>query len=280
MSPPISKDWWIAAALTSAMVPAAAQSPAGVTPPAGVVAAVTPDAPVTSNDQTVLLGNSIAPGQRLRTGPNGQVHILLLDQSALTLGADSELLVEAFQFDPASGQGQIRLGLTQGVLRVVGGHISKRTATTIATPHGQVAILGGITIVESSNAGTHAQFLFGQSMQVTDNAGNTQQVVRPGFGVSIVNGAVSPPDRSTPAALGQLLARLERQPSGTPASNPAFQPVPTPLISTGGQPGAAPGLGNTLATDRLKTAIDTQVSLDPTQNLRNILGSVNTPIQS
>src|SRR5690606_34679866 len=119
---------------------------------------------------------------------NGQLHLLFLDQSAVTLGPDSELVLETFQFDPATRQGQIRLGLNKGLVRVVGGQISKNQPTVVSTPHGKVETQGGITIAETNGQNTSGTFLFGQRMTATDNNGNTQTVTRPGFGTSFGNG--------------------------------------------------------------------------------------------
>lgn len=279
MSPPISKDWWIAAALTSATLPAAvAQTAATTAPRVGVVSAATSGAPASSAGKTVVVGNDVTPGQRLSTGPNGQLHVLLLDQSALTLGPDTELVIEAFAFDPASKQGQIRLGLTKGALRVVGGHISKTQATVVATPQGKVEILGGITIVETSGSSTSATFLFGQSMRTTDSSGNSQTVTRPGFGVSASGAGISSPNRISPSAMSALMQPFEKLPavSGVVPGSTAFSAVgSTPPSVIVGPPSAA-----SLAVDRVPAATRQFTTITPDQTLRNILGSGQSPNQS
>ncbi|MDD2177937.1 FecR domain-containing protein [Acidovorax sp. D2M1] len=282
MSPPISKDWWIAAALTSAALPAAvAQTPVDTQARAGVVSAVTPNAPVTSNQKILMVGNDVEPGQRLSTGPNGQLHVLFLDQSAITLGPDSELVIETFQFDPATRQGQIQLGLAKGLLRVVGGQISKTHATTITTPHGRVEISGGITMVETNGQNTSGTFLFGQGMTATDTNGNTQTVTRAGFGTSFGNNqSPSSPQRIPVNQLNSQLNRLEstannnsgnQQPGGAPAGQ---------LMSTGNAPGGTSNPGGTLANDRLKNVVDTNTGSIPSNTLRNILTGGLVPNQS
>lgn len=271
MTPPISKDWWIAAALTSAALPTAFAQTAS-TPRAGVVSAITSSAPATTTAKTVMVGDDVVPGETLRTGPDGQLHVLFLDQSAVTLGADSELVIETFNYDPASRQGQIRLRLNQGLLRVVGGHISKTTATEIATPQGKVEISGGISIVNVSGNTTSATFLFGQQMRATSNDGNTQTITRPGFGSTLGSQGVSTPSRTQPQQLTSLLQQLETRPSGGNQGNPNPSPAPAgQLISTGNTPGGANNPGGTLANDRLKSVVDNSVGSNPSQTLRNLL---------
>jgi len=280
MTPPISKDWWIAAALTSAALPTAFAQTAS-TPRAGVVSAITSSAPATTNAKTVMVGDNVVPGETLRTGPDGQLHVLFLDQSAVTLGADSELVIDTFTYDPATKQGQIRLRLNQGLLRVVGGHISKNTATEIATPHGKVDIRGGITIVNSDANSTNATFLFGQQMQMTDNNGNSQNVTRPGFSVGSSSQGMPAPSRTDSQQLRLLLNRLETRPNNVNQVNPNPSPAPSgQLLSTGNTPGGTTNPGNSLANDRLRNVVDTRETANPTQTLRNILGVSQTPVAS
>ena len=272
MTPPISKDWWIAAALTSAALPTAFAQTAP-TPRAGVVSAITASAPTTSSNQkTVVVGDNVVPGETLRTGPDGQLHVLFLDQSAVTLGADSELVIDTFNYDPASRRGQIRLRLNQGLLRVVGGHISKTTATEIATPQGKVEIRGGISIVNVSGNTTSATFLFGQQMRATSNDGNTQTITRPGFGSTLGSQGVSTPSRTSPQQLTAQIQQLETRPNSINQGNPNPAPAPAgQLISTGNMPGGANNPGGTLANDRLKSVVDNTVGSNPSQTLRNLL---------
>lgn len=280
MTPPISKDWWIAAALTSAALPTAFAQTASP-PRAGVVSAITSSAPATTNAKTVMVGDDVVPGETLRTGPDGQLHVLFLDQSAVTLGADSELVIDTFTYDPATKQGQIRLRLNQGLLRVVGGHISKTTATEIATAHGKVEIRGGITLVNSNANNVNATFLFGQQMRATDNSGNTQTITRPGFGSTIGSEGVSPPSRTSSQQLNALLGQLETRPNNFNQVN--LNPSPAPsgqLLSTGNTPGGTTNPGNALANDRLRNVVDTRETANPTQTLRNILGVGQTPVAS
>ncbi|MCP4636516.1 MAG: FecR domain-containing protein [Methyloversatilis sp.] len=277
MTPPISKDWWMAAALTGATLPGAFAQTAS-TPQAGVVSAITASAPATANRKTVVVGDSVQPGETLRTGPDGQLHVLFLDQSAVTLGADSEMVIETFSYDPATKQGQIRLRLNQGLLRVVGGHISKTTATEIATAQGKVEIRGGITMVEARPNSTSATFLFGQQMRATDNNGNAQTITRPGFGSSIGSQGVSTPSRTSPQQLTAQLQQLETRPGGSNQGNPNPAPAPAgQLLSTGNMPGGASNPGGTLAHDRLKSVVDNSVASNPSQTLRNLLSVGQVP---
>lgn len=56
------------------------------------MAAVTPGAQIKSNDQILYVSSNALPGQRITTGKDEVLHVLLQDQSALTLGPESERL--------------------------------------------------------------------------------------------------------------------------------------------------------------------------------------------
>ena len=282
MTPPISKDWWLAAALSTATVPATmAQSPtaAGAASRTGVVTAVAPGGKVTGNNELMVVGSNIVPGQRLRTDANGLLHVLFMDQSALTLGPDAELTIDEFTFDPGTRQGQIRLGLVKGVVRVVGGQISKNNATTITTAHGKIEILGGITVIETSTSGTTGTFLFGQSMRVTDNSGNTQNITRAGFGSSFSSNAPPTPQRIPVNELNSLLSRLERQPgSSNGGGTNLISPDDSAAFTGANIGGVSPS--ETLANDRLKNVVDSNTSANPSNTLRALLGAGQFQVQS
>jgi len=287
MSPPISKDLWLAAAITSTTLPTALAQPTSTTSsappaPAGIVAAITPGAQIKSNDQILYVGSNALPGQRITTGKGEVLHVLMQDQSALTLGPESELVIDEFQYDESSRKGKIRLNLRQGLVRVVGGHISKNEATTITTPHGLVEISGGIAMVEATSRSTTGSYLFGQGMRATDNNGNTETITRAGFGVDISSEAGLDRPRRTTTQIGTLLNRLEspaRAGGGVASPNPS----PTPgfqLIGGTGNFGVTTDPSSTLANDRLKNVVDNNAATDSQRTLQTILAAGQTPNQS
>jgi len=280
--PPISKDLWFAAALSTAALPTAmAQSPQPNQPiQAGVVTATTAGASFAAGDQVLHVGAEVLPGQKLRTNAEGRLHILFLDQSAVTIGPDSEVIIETFSYDTSSRLGQIGLTLNRGSLRVVGGHISKNNPTVIGTPQGKVEISGGISTIETTGNSTSATFLFGQQMRVTDNSGQTQTVTRPGFGTSITNNTISPPQRISAQTLG---ANHFNSPNSISSSSPGPSPSPsqpTVLISTSDRPSGTQQPNAILASDRLQTTTQNQLSTNPSNTLQTLLGTSQTNIQS
>jgi hypothetical protein len=267
---PISNDLLLAAALTSAVPMVAAQPATDAGRPQAGVVTTAKTGPVRGSTTMYIDGTT---NQRLTTDANSRIHVLFSDQSAVTIGPDSELVITKYQFDTKAKDGQILMDLTKGLLRVVGGLISKKTETVVRTSTATIGIRGGITMVDSQPNQTSGVFLFGQSMRVTDANGNTETVNRPGFGSSVVsNNLPTTPQRVPSSSLGALLSQLEtpvnpvnRQPPGAPAGQ---------LLSTGNNP------GETLANDRLKNVVDANQGANPSQTLRTILGTGQVQNQS
>lgn len=179
-------------------------------PEIGVAAAVNPNAqgtPPAAETRTLEVGVNIQANERIVTSANGQAQMLFLDESAFTVGPNSDIVLDEFVYDPATGTGKIALSAAKGVFRMVGGKISKRTPVTLKTPTATIGIRGGIALVNvAENGATQATFLFGDQMTV-DTAAGSQQVNRPGFTVSAAT-SDAPPSNPAPATGDTLNAAL------------------------------------------------------------------------
>ena len=117
---------------------------------------------------------------------------MFLDGSSLTVGPDARLTIDRFVFDPNTKKGELAINASKGVLRLVGGKISKTNAITITTPSSTIGIRGGITIVSVTQVQTIANFVFGSSMTVTA-AGQTQTATRAGSQIRVPAACSAPP---------------------------------------------------------------------------------------
>ena len=281
MSPPINKDWWLAAALTGAALPTAmGQAPAN--PGArqtAVLTTVTQGTPTTSTSTPIYIES--ASGQKLTTGPKQTLHVLFSDQSALTVGPNSEIVIAEYRFNTQTKDGNLLVDMTKGLLRVVGGFISKKSATSVRTNTATIGIRGGISIAETDGQKTSGVFLFGQGMSATDNNGNTQTVTRAGFGTTVENGQPpATPFRMPISELNSRLQRLETPSGGNPSNQQPGGAPPGQLLSTGNVPGGGSNPGNTLSNDRLKNVVDNNVGNNPSNTLTTLLGTGRVQNQS
>ncbi len=275
-------EWWLAAAAATSILAPVSTAQAATQPgtQVGITTAVRPGVVSTSNDRVVYIGNSVAFGERFKTDSTGVIHILFMDQSSMTLGPNSELVIDEFTFNPESRRGSIAVNLVKGALRVVGGFISKfntpqgfsaaRVQTTTAT----IGIRGGISTVESDGQNTTGTFLFGQQMSISNLAGSTQTVTRPGFSSSV--SGVSPPTPPSRVPFDQM-NRLTQQFGNFNVGGNQPTPPGGQLISTGNRNiGNNPNTG--LAPDRTQQSNNQMQTQTPQNTLRNLLGS--TPNQS
>src|SRR3989337_2722843 len=118
----------------------------------GVAAAVNPDAfsSLSGSPQSQLnIGKSLFFNQRINTTTSGLVQVLLVDGSTFTVGPDSDLVIDKFVYDPKKGTGQIAASFSKGVMRFVGGKISKNEGgVPIKKSAGALAIRGAIAYAD------------------------------------------------------------------------------------------------------------------------------------
>jgi hypothetical protein len=168
---------------------------------------------VTDGSTSASQGMALQVGQPITTGPDGHVHLMFVDGSAVTAGPNSTLTIRQFSYDPTSKAGTLALDLEQGTMRFVGGAISKTSEVQIATPSSQVGIRGGITAVAvTPDGGTSASFLAGIGMRVSGQ-GQTEAATRPGSLIGVSSGGT--PSTPTVMTSGQFAGfqALDRTPS-------------------------------------------------------------------
>ena len=110
------------AAAPAATTTAVTASPAAATP-AGTVKRLAGTATLerAGNRTPLAVGATVQVGDTLRTGAAGAVGITLTDDTLLTLGADSELVLGTYSFDSTTHDGGMLASLWRGTLAVVTG---------------------------------------------------------------------------------------------------------------------------------------------------------------
>ena len=85
---------------------------------------------------TGTVGMRLQTADTLRTGADGSAGITMNDDSLLSAGPNSVLVLEHYALDPATSQGRFDAALNKGTLVVVSGRIAKQApdAMTVRTP--------------------------------------------------------------------------------------------------------------------------------------------------
>jgi hypothetical protein len=187
-------------ALGAATGPAAANK-------VGVAAAVNPDAfsSLAGAPKSQLnIGKSIFYNERIATTTSGLVQVLLVDGSTFTVGPDSDLVIDKFVYDPNKGTGQIAASFSKGVMRFVGGKISKSdNAVTINTPAGAMAVRGCIILTQVTPSSFAAVLVYGDYLRMKNFV-----VYEPGNGLFISATGNAEVRKATTADIGGMTAAL------------------------------------------------------------------------
>ncbi|HEX4985994.1 MAG TPA: FecR domain-containing protein [Burkholderiales bacterium] len=96
------------------------------------------------------VGTVVEVSDVVRTGADGSVGITFHDNSLLSAGPNSELVVEKFVFDSTTHQGEFDTRLRKGTLAVVSGKIVKQSpeAMRIKTPAAIMGVRGTEFVVK------------------------------------------------------------------------------------------------------------------------------------
>ena len=101
--------------------------------------------------QSLPVGSTVYVGDRIRTGADGSVGITLSDDTLLTAGPRSALLINEFQFNPTTRDGNLLTTLLTGTLSVVTGLIARQAPEKmrVRTPTVVLGVRGTEFIVEA-----------------------------------------------------------------------------------------------------------------------------------
>ena len=224
----------------------------------GVAAAVNPDAfsSLSGAPQSQInIGKSIFFSERINTTTSGLVQVLLVDGSTFTVGPGSDLVIDKFIYDPKKQSGQVVASFSKGVMRFVGGKISKNDqGVTIKTPAGALAIRGGM----AQGNGKVWSFLYGVSMTLTGKSGKTYTVYEPGYTLDLTSG--TPTIRPTrPEDINVVMAALTNGSANGLGSTTDQNAPPNPVDTQG---------LNQTETDIVNDATQTQIQ-DTVQDQQN-----------
>ena len=170
-------------------------------------------------ERVLRVGINIQANEVITTKADDRAHILFLDGTSLTVAPNAELVIDKYVYDPNSKTGDLAVSVSKGVLRLVGGKISKNTPMVVKTPSATIGIRGGIAVIAAEPRQTQASFLFGTAMTATAN-GRTETATRPGSQIVTKLGefpgvpAIIPPGGLTNqmAALEGRTSRSDRRP--------------------------------------------------------------------
>ena len=110
------------------------------------------------NNEKLTTGSKIYFGDTIVVKAQSNSQILLLDETALTVGEKSEITIDEFIYDPQSKVGKIVSNIKIGTVKIITGEISKKNPDNLEVnvPTGSVGARGTefVVVTESDEKST------------------------------------------------------------------------------------------------------------------------------
>ena len=109
-------------------------------PKIGVAASIRPNAEgvIGANSRTLSSGSELYANETVRTGNVGRANLMFIDNTNLTVGPTSEVLLDEFVYDPIGSSGRVVMQATRGAFRFDTGK-QDHSAYQLKTPYGTAA---------------------------------------------------------------------------------------------------------------------------------------------
>jgi hypothetical protein len=202
--------------LLALMTVIGAAGPAAAQQRVGTTSAVNPEATgILPNEPSrrLIVSQPVIFDEHVTTDRTGQTQILFVDESSMSIGPDSDLIIDKFVYDPSTGTGRMAANLGRGILRFIGGKLSKApNAVSMTTPAATIGIRGGVLLIDVGPEGrTEVIFEYGRGVTVTGLNGVSQTIIRPGYEVVVAGRGASPsaPFPAPRGATARLLLALD-----------------------------------------------------------------------
>lgn len=174
---------------------------------AAAVRLVVKGTPPGQAERTVPSGGDLFGKERIVVSPEGDLQVLFRDETTLSIGPGSDMVLDEFVFDPARTDKALSVKLRRGVARLIGGKITKDAGASVGTSNATIAIRGGIMIVSAPSEGdgtTRGLLALGTMTCLS----GTETVTITDPGMMCVVGQDIRTRRATQREIGQLLASL------------------------------------------------------------------------
>jgi hypothetical protein len=114
--------------------------------PAGIIKTIKGAASIMRQEKVVSAadGQKIFKGDTIKTGPSGSLGIIFADDTLLSLGPNSEVVIDEFVFAPAQGNMSIVTRMIKGTASYLSGIIAKLSPQSVKfeTPTATLGIRG------------------------------------------------------------------------------------------------------------------------------------------
>ena len=113
------------------------------------VASVT-GTPPNAGPRALTQGSAVQLDEVVTTANAARAEFLFLDQSSLSMGENTSVVLDRFVYDPNTGSGEMAVSLTKGALRFICGKVSDSQPAIIAPPTATSGLRGSSAIVTTN----------------------------------------------------------------------------------------------------------------------------------
>jgi hypothetical protein len=130
-------------------------------------------------------GSDVSANERIRTGQQSTAQLLFLDQTSLSVGAQSEVVLDRFVYDPNRGNGKVVINAGVGAFRFVSG-AQKSSSYEIRTPVATIGVRGTVIhwIVKQISPGVYWAVFFVRQGEITINFGGKTFTLKAGEAIT------------------------------------------------------------------------------------------------
>jgi hypothetical protein len=142
----------------------------------------------------LVLQDSVYQNEIVQTGLESASELKFADETRISVGPNSTIVLDEFVYDPDPGEGTFALKVTEGVFRFFSGNMASSNYK-IETPTVTVGVRGTVLVMVTRADGAVAVIMESDDgVEVTNNNGDMVLLETPGMAtVAFANGDMTPP---------------------------------------------------------------------------------------
>ena len=175
---PRSLGWGLAAFLVAGLALPAFQAAAEVEPQIGLTSIIVKrvEGTTAAQKRLLILQDDVFQNEVLETGVGSASRIEFLDNTQVSVGPNSRLVLDRFVYDPSPGKGAFVMQLTEGVFRFVSGDMPS-SVYSIQTPTVTIGVRGTVLVVVTNSLGEIVVILESDDGVTVDSVGGDSVVL-------------------------------------------------------------------------------------------------------
>ncbi len=186
------------------------------------------------HDRQLRVGDRVFQNERIETGADGRTQLIFLDETTITVGPNSAVVLDTFVFDPDRGRHSVVIQATHGVLRFVSGS-GNSSAFEIRTPVATVGVRGTVLdILVARDGATTVLVVEGAADLRSLGSGRLEALNRVGLASTVASRQSAPTPPAPPSDAVRSRLRALAPAAGRQLATTGDVPLPSSVDTKGG----------------------------------------------